>query len=203
MDLRVKGSRNREELAADLAELALVDWAQVWPGYSHTDPRMWCAQRGWTLTELDRVENIWVRLGSGGRLYLRQARDWANPTPVISAALDCWRANVQSPADNGALFTTADSAWSDYVAGASETIGRPALVTSFDDPRFPDHPDWPVKERALWRIPYRLALWSFNGASAHLYVGPSGGAITTNQRGGIQISLLLRPADVAEQVRGV
>jgi hypothetical protein len=180
----------------------MVDWNRVWPGYSQADPLTWCAERGWKLAQLDRVENMWVQLGSGGRLYLCQARETANPTPVTSAALDCWRAEAQSPADNGALFPAAEAAWSDYVAAASETVGAPAVVTSFDDPAFPDLPDWPPQERASRRRPYRLALWSFNGASAQLYISPSANAPTIDRRGGIQIPLWLRPADVAGASRG-
>jgi hypothetical protein len=74
MGLTAETSRNRDEVAADLAELAMVDWAQVWPGYSHASPLTWCAHRGWKLTKLDRVENMWARLGSDGLLYLSQDR---------------------------------------------------------------------------------------------------------------------------------
>jgi hypothetical protein len=198
MGLTTEHSRSRDEVAADFSELAMVDWLQVWSGYSEADPRTWCAERGWRLEKLDRVEDVTARLGSGGLLYLRQDRQAASPVPVASAAVYFWRAKAQSPDDNGALFTAADEVWSDYVAGVSEAIGSPAVVTSFDDPAFPDLPDWPPQDRARWRNPYRLALWSFNGALAQLYVGPSGNAITADQRGGIRVKLLLRPAAAAE-----
>jgi hypothetical protein len=202
MGLKTETSRNRDEAAADLAELAAVDWAQVWQGYSDADPRTWCAERGWQLAQLDRVENMSVRLRSGGLLYLRQARQWTNPTPVASAAMSYWSAGAESPADNGTLFSAAETVWPEYLAGASATVGTPAIVTSFDDPAFPDLPDWPPQTRTSRRRPYRLALWYFNGALALFYVSPSADAIATDQPGGIQIKLLLRPADAAGPTGG-
>jgi hypothetical protein len=89
------------------------------------------------------------------------------------------------------LFPAAEAAWSDYVAGASGTIGRPAVVTAFDDSAFPDLPYWSPRTRAAWRRPYRLALWPFDGAVALLYVSPPADATSTDRPGGIQISLLL------------
>ena len=186
--------RTFSDMAQDLRELSTVDWSTVWPGYAHADPMTWCAQHGWRLVQLDREENLNVGLRSGGQIYLSQDR---RTLTVTSAELDYWRAEAQRPDENPALFTAAQAAWSQYMTGATSAVRPPDLVTSYDDPAFPDLPGWTPGERAA-RRPLRLAVWRLTGAAAQLPISPSDEASTSEPPGSIHIALLLRPADPAE-----
>jgi hypothetical protein len=197
MAARMEVLRTPDQLAADLAELSTVDWSRVWPGYAEVDPRQWSAQFGWQVERLDRVENLFVRLGSGGTLYLAQDLRAPYPQPVTHAEQAYWSADAETIDDNDTVFAAADEAWPAYFAAARGALGDPAVSTAWDDPAFPESPHWSRRgDRLRYRRPYALAVWPVRDAVVELYLNPSDGTATGELPGDVSLRLDLRPDPV-------
>ena len=195
MAVQIEAYRTPDELAADLVELSRVDWGLVWPGRSGADAQRWSAQFGWRLEQIDRMEDLVVRLRSGGTLDVLHDRKVPYPHPVKWVGLDVWSATAQTVADNAGLFVSADHEWPRYLAAGSRAIGEPGISTAWDDPEFPDSSRWPDREdRLRQRRPYRLAGWLVSGAIMELDVSPSGSAAANSYPGRILLSLAVRPS---------
>ena len=198
---QVETDRDPQELAADLAALATIDWSAVWagpPGDYSTIPA-WCEQFGWTLDEIGPANDLAVSISTGRDLNLNPRNPYTAATAFSRADISCVQAKAETTEENPILFGLADQWWPQYLDAVQAVIGAAEVLTTWDDPAFPDLSFMPgASERATFRQPYQLAIWRLKDAIVVLAAFPSDSSTRPGRRGTMTLYVTVRPDDARQ-----